>query len=296
MIDIGDRMTLYEKILVPTDGSESTEAAIDYALELAKTLGAHITALSVFDETNYSSIPDLPEHESFLYKESEEAVDRVVEEGKKKGVKVVKKVKSGIPAKEIIEASRHFDLIVMGTVGRTGISHLLLGSVAGKVVRFAACPVLVVNGKDGARTDVSSCRRILIPTDGSKATDLAVSQGLELAWTFKADVTALNVIDKKSTTEAAAMLGKVPYGPETQAMKAVDHVVSEGRKYGVQVRTKIVLGSPADVIVKASEEHDMVVMGTIGRTGLAYIKLGSVAERTVLSAKCPVLVVRANSK
>ena len=71
-------------------------------------------------------------------------VEYAVTEGKKKGVRITGKVVYGHPADEIIKISKDYDLIVMGSLGRTGVSHLLMGSVAEKVVRFAYCPVLVV--------------------------------------------------------------------------------------------------------------------------------------------------------
>ena len=75
---------------------------------------------------------------------SKKAVDNAVMEGKKKGVRITGKVVNGHPADEIIKESKKYDLIVMGSLGRSGMSHLLMGSVAEKVVRFAACPVLVI--------------------------------------------------------------------------------------------------------------------------------------------------------
>ena len=81
---------------------------------------------------------------SLLEKEGKDAVDYVVAEGEKIGIKVTGLVQEGSPVKKIIETAKEHDLIVMGTIGRTGFSKILLGSVAEKVVRFAPCPVLVV--------------------------------------------------------------------------------------------------------------------------------------------------------
>jgi len=71
----------------------------------------------------------------------------VVNEGQKLGVNVTPKVVEGSPAKKIVDEAENYDLVVMGTLGRTGISKLLLGSVAERVVRFAPCPVLVVRAE-----------------------------------------------------------------------------------------------------------------------------------------------------
>ncbi len=75
---------------------------------------------------------------------AKDAVDKVSKEGSEMGVNVKTIVKNGSPAHEIIEESKNHDLIVMSSLGNTGLTHLLVGSVAEKVIRFAACPVLVV--------------------------------------------------------------------------------------------------------------------------------------------------------
>jgi len=140
-------MNLFKKILIPTDGSEYTKAAIDQGLELAKLVGGEVTALYVVDQTSFVNFPmdsTVVSIYSVLEKEGRDAVDYVVSEGQKKGVKVEAVVEEGSPVKKIVDASRTHDLVVMGTLGRTGISKLLLGSVAERVVRFAPVPVLVV--------------------------------------------------------------------------------------------------------------------------------------------------------
>ncbi|MBI0584696.1 MAG: universal stress protein [Methanomassiliicoccus sp.] len=179
----------------------------------------------------------------------------------------------------------------MGTIGRTGLAHLLLGSVAEKVIRFSACPVLVLHGRPQA--DGFAVHRILIPTDGSPNTEPAIRHGLLLAQTFQAEVTALSVGDVRNVPSSARGSGRIDQYLTEIGRNAVDHVAEEGRKLSVDVRTSIVTGSPSEEIIKASDHYDLVVMGTVGRTGLAHLRLGSVAERTARHARCPVLTVRA---
>jgi len=137
-----------KKILIPTDGSENTKPAVARGLELAKLMNAEVTALHVIDLTSFVGFSDglaLPNLLPTLKKEGQIAVDYVRKEGDKLGVKVITHVmESGSPANQIVDVSKDYDLIVMGSLGRTGMSHLLLGSVAERVVRHAACPVLVV--------------------------------------------------------------------------------------------------------------------------------------------------------
>jgi len=143
-------MKPFNRILIPTDGSEYTKEAIKKGLELAKVLDAEVTALYVVDQTSFINFPmdsTIVSVYTLLEKEGKDAVDYVKSEGAKLGINVNIKIEEGSPPRKIMEISKQFDLIVMGTLGRTGVSKLLLGSVAEKVVRFAECPVLVVRAK-----------------------------------------------------------------------------------------------------------------------------------------------------
>lgn len=140
-------MSLYKKILIATDGSDYTQKAVEHGLELAKAFGAEVTAMNIMDlgsVTSSSQGYGLPDINAYMQKSSDEALQYVLDKGKEMGVEVKAVSKMGSPANDIVEASKNYDLIVMGTIGRTGVSKLLLGSVAEKVVRFAECPVLVI--------------------------------------------------------------------------------------------------------------------------------------------------------
>lgn len=149
---------MYKKILIATDGSKHSEEAERHGLALAEKLGADVTALFVVEATHPSwSIVSPPsmvmeEHLEELKKEGKKIVERVVQKGEDMGVIVEPAVVNGHPANRIINHSKNFDVVVMGTLGRSGVSHLLMGSVAERVVRHAPVPVLVVrfkaHGKD----------------------------------------------------------------------------------------------------------------------------------------------------
>ena len=141
-------MKPFEKILIPTDGSENAKEAATRGLELAKLMDAEVTAISIMDTgslyfgrgSRQTAVLSYP----YLEEEANLAVDQVRQEGETMSVIVKKIIMKGVPANEIVKASKDYDLIVMGTFGHTGLSHLLMGSVAEKVVRFASCPVLVI--------------------------------------------------------------------------------------------------------------------------------------------------------
>lgn len=139
---------MYDRILVPTDGSEGVERAIDEAVELATAVGATIHALYVVDQRGYSTLPDTKwlTIEEALENEGEAAVETVAERAVRAGVDVETAVTNGIPHRTILEyaADHGIGAIVMGTHGRSGLEHFLVGSVTEKVIRSADIPVLVV--------------------------------------------------------------------------------------------------------------------------------------------------------
>jgi nucleotide-binding universal stress UspA family protein len=144
-------MEEFRKILIPTDGSEYTMAAVRKGLSLARLINAEVTALYVIDESTFSGIPPdslITDVYSLLQQEGERAVSAVKEMGEAMGVRVTTKIRSGVPAPEIVEEAEEHDLIVMGTLGRTGLDKLLLGSVAERVVRHAPCPVMLIRVRE----------------------------------------------------------------------------------------------------------------------------------------------------
>jgi nucleotide-binding universal stress UspA family protein len=141
------------RILVPVDFSSHSDRAFRYALRLASRFGASVELLHVVDNPVASGtwtaevyVPNLPEILDSLLREAEKRLAALKSAAAGEGVSVETHVLTGQPAHTIIEHGRTggFDLIVMGTHGRTGFSHLFAGSVAERVVRRAPCPVLTV--------------------------------------------------------------------------------------------------------------------------------------------------------
>jgi nucleotide-binding universal stress UspA family protein len=140
-------------ILVPTDLSEYADYALDYAIALAQKLQArltllhiiHLTPLAMGDIGVSGLVPYLEEMEADAQQRMQALLNRVQQEGLQGETAVVQ----GVPFQTIVDmaGNEDVDMIVMGTHGRTGLIHALMGSVAEKVVRLAPCPVLVTRGK-----------------------------------------------------------------------------------------------------------------------------------------------------
>ena len=142
-------MPLYDRILVPTDGSSEGELAVCHALDLAAVHGASVRAIYVVDTARYAGMPMETTWEGvgdLLYDDAEAALSTVRELAAAREVDVETAVVEGSPSREIITDAEDADcdLVVMGTHGRGGIDRLLLGSVAEKVVRGSSVPVLTV--------------------------------------------------------------------------------------------------------------------------------------------------------
>ncbi len=143
---------LFKKILVATDGSEYTKNSVDYGIDLAKNTGAELHAVYVVDTAAFASIPMDAAWESMyelLRQEGDEATKYVADKAEALGLEVERNTIEGHPADEIIKYAEKnsMSVIVMGTLGKSGLDRFLLGSVAEKVVRNSKIPVLVVRGK-----------------------------------------------------------------------------------------------------------------------------------------------------
>jgi nucleotide-binding universal stress UspA family protein len=143
-------MSAIRSILVPVDFSEGSSTATRYAAELATQVGAKIELLNVYGLPMVTS-PDgsfmvTPEIVTKLSADAQEAVDKIAAELREGGAGVATRVTEGAPHEEITRRALEggFDLVVMGTHGRTGLRHFLIGSTAERVVRTSKVPVLTV--------------------------------------------------------------------------------------------------------------------------------------------------------
>ncbi len=198
----------------------------------------------------------------------------------------------GEAAAEILRLAEEVDadLIVSGTHGRTGLSWMLAGSVATSVMRGSRCPVLVVRSSEWLR-DGKPNQFILHPTDFSENSE----EALRVARTMARELGVRLVIYHVAPFDVYLSDMIVPADPHVyqdaleQMRRRVD---GQDLKYPVEIRHS--QGDPAEEIIRAAGEADcgLIVMGTHGRTGLARLLMGSVAEFVLPRADCPVLAVK----
>ena len=137
--------SMYERILVPTDGSVGSAHVALQAIDIAETYDATIHVLHVVDESVRAFVAGFGD-ESELDDRGKEAVERVAAMARAHDVDVVTAIEDGDPARHIVEYADEIDadLIVAGTHGRSGVERRLIGSVAERLVRRARCPVMTV--------------------------------------------------------------------------------------------------------------------------------------------------------
>ncbi len=148
-------MNTIRRILVPTDYSPTSEGALHQAIALAGSLGASIEVLHAWNPEPYLNAPLATDAIAKVTAEAhQEMKDYVNNLHQPEGVEIVGRVHRGLAWESIVTLSHEVDLIVMGTHGRTGMSRILLGSVANRVVQHAACPVMTVRHANEVTTAV----------------------------------------------------------------------------------------------------------------------------------------------
>lgn len=146
--------------MIATDGSETSMKTAKLAVGMAKRAGGAVAAIYVVDISRlaqlpgYTTLPGISERlMELMFKEGEDAISEIGEMASNAGVPFEKIVAEGNPSEEILRRSSEsgIDLLVMGSIGRTGIEKIMLGSVAEKVVRHSRVPVLIVPGKSNLK-------------------------------------------------------------------------------------------------------------------------------------------------
>jgi nucleotide-binding universal stress UspA family protein len=292
---------MFTRLLVPTDFSPPSDAALAYARTLAGAFGASLHVLNLTDNLFMQAV--VTDRQTIEAAALRSLSDRLSEDDRRRFHVVAAVEQSDAPADEIASYARThgINLVVMGTHGRSGVSHLLLGSVAEKVVRTSPCPVLTVReAPPGSKRTSTSVTKILVPTDFSPPSDTAAAYGRKLATVFGASQHLLHVLEDPLTSGAFGSEFYLADPPDARMARLKDaqerlaHRVAAHDPSGTPTTTEVIFGRSVQTIVDyaADNEFDLIVMGTHGRSGVAHLLMGSVAESVVRTAPCPVLTVR----
>jgi nucleotide-binding universal stress UspA family protein len=307
-------MARFTTILCPVDFSDHSRLALRHALAVAQGSGGRVIVLHVFPGPAGSppALAAVPGAPGLLTADARERLlddlRRWVRDGSASEVPLEAEIGEGDPAGVIVGRAQAAaaDLLVLGTHGRTGFQHLLLGSVTEKVLRTAACPVLTVprRAPEGAEAEVLPFARILCPVDFSESSLRALQYAASLAEQVKARLTALHVpvyemeptpeMHDSVIAEGRLTMSAFRRAVEERARQGLEEAVRDVLPAVAAVDMILVPGTPWKVILRVADEQraDVIVMGVHGRGAVSQRFVGSTTNHVVRQAVCPVLTLR----
>jgi nucleotide-binding universal stress UspA family protein len=299
---------MFERILLPLDGSEVAEITLPYAEELAGKLGSELVLYHIrgHDHAHQEHM-----HQTYLDRLAE-SMRHHISKNQPMGeeVKVTTKVEAGEPTENICNFvdKNKMDLIIMTAVSNSGIRvGKMIGSVADHVCRTVPIPVLLVRPNTNQQVTGKErlISRLLIPLDGSELSKLALPVGEELATNLKASVTLFQMANQirlydTGYESSSAFVNYTQFNEEEKArveveMSALD---KELKEKNLQVTYVVTSGfDAASDIIETSKKvsADLIVMSTHGRSGITRWVLGNVAEKVLRHGEIPLLLVHARA-
>lgn len=292
------------RVLCPVDLSDGSARALEHAVRLARFFDADLRVVHVLPSLVETVPPYLaPADYPFVEprREAEERLAAFVEPVRGRGVPVEAVVRVGRPARAIEEMALEVqaDVIVMATHGRTGLGHLVLGSVTERVLRRAACPVMAVSPGPAAPT-APPYRNILCATDLTPGCGSTIDLALALATQSDARLGVLHVIE--SMPPGAAGSDCWSAAPEFEALR--ERMVAEADdelrrairpelRQWCAVAQRVATGEAAPAILEAARvnQAELIVMGAHA-PAIDRALFGSTIHRVIHEAPCPVLVLR----
>ncbi|MDN3513667.1 MAG: universal stress protein [Candidatus Brocadia sp.] len=282
---------MIKKILVPTDGSENSLTAADYAISISRLFNASIRGLFVKDVKVLTgplihdigtSIGGMVPYGTFnqtvremMESQADAALNMVEGKCNQAGIPYSREVREGVVSREIIKAADDCDLISMGKMGtHAEWQDVFLGTNVEFVVRQTHKPVLITP------SEFKPFTKMLIAYDGSSFADSALRSGAEIAQPMNLPITVVCVADKKE--EAVETLAKAKTFLENYKL-TVNTVTKEG---GDHAKGILELCNDED------EKFDILVMGAYGHSRLREMILGSTTVRVMRFTHCPILLCR----
>ena len=315
---------MYRNVVVLLDGSELAEGVLPHVIEVIRERSSHVHLLSVSPVARgvaptgvdvHASSTDVPAERSRIQRELVEYLRFVAQRLEPVAANVWLAVRYGRPADEILTfvGDVGADLIAMSTHGRSGISRWVFGNVADRVLRGAACPVLLVRaggdaggaeGAEGAVIAPLPYQRILVPLDGSELAEQIVPYVKALVRSNQTRVHLASVLTSGRADRTVTLLTSHPPGlqlattgleyTQVQLQTYLRSVAAALREQGAVVHVAIRRGSPADEVLACAVEieADLIAMTTHGSSGASRWVYGSVAGKVLQGANNPVLLVR----
>ncbi|HSB30028.1 MAG TPA: universal stress protein [Candidatus Sulfobium mesophilum] len=283
-------MGKYKKILVAFDGSVSGTNALLQSFRLATEEKSWITVATVVPayegDLNLIAVGDI--HQA-LRRPGEEILSRANALAKKEGALIKTVLEEGEAYDRLVDLAEgeNCGVIVMGRRGSSSTERSHIGSVTARVIGHSQRDVFVV--PEGTNI---GWKKILIATDGSRYSSFATDRAIDFAKSYGGSLTAVSIVD-------------VPSEFYAEAPAAVDKLIESAKGFVAAAKEKaeandvmasgfVGEGEAFEIITKLAQKEgiDVIIMGSHGKTGLKRLLMGSVAEKVIGHAPCPVLVVK----
>ncbi len=284
-------MGRYRKILVAVDGSESSRNAFSQACKIVREDKSWITVITVIplyqDQIEVLSIKEKVARK--LREEGAKIISVIEELARQEDVFIRTRVEEGVPFRSIIDLAEDggYDLIVTGRHGITRFEKDLIGNVAARIIGHSSRDVLVVPGNSSV-----GWNSIVLATDGSRFSVAAADKAMDLAKSYNGNIKVICSVDV--TDEFLAQAPEVVERMVKEAKVFTQAVKEKADALNINIETFVREGETFRVITDLAKQAnaDVIVMGSHGRTGVKKILMGSVTEKVIGYAPCPVLVVR----
>jgi nucleotide-binding universal stress UspA family protein len=286
-------------ILVAIDGSDSALHATRWAADEATRRGRGLTIVHAYDWPlpNYSPAvvdPAVLRDSVMSTARTTLAAGVAAVTDAAPGLPVTAELVQGPAVTALLDLTRRAELLVLGSRGLGGFTGLLVGSVAVELVAHGHCPVVVVRGDRPATS-----APVVVGIDGSPVSEIAVALAFDEAASRGCELVAVH----------AWADTLVPFGPGggyantldwTAMTEQAEKLLAESlagwhEKYpGVTVRRVVPRDQPANALLDAARDAQLLVVGSRGRGGFTGLTLGSVSQALIHHAPCPVMIARAN--
>jgi nucleotide-binding universal stress UspA family protein len=297
---------MFRTLLVPLDGSELAERALPYATALSSAAGGKLALVRVALAPPPATLDGATwvQEQSEAVAEAEQYLANVATKLRTR-LAVETSVPYGRASSCIVDSITEMgaDAVVMATHGRTGLKHLLVGSVAEAVIADSGVPVFVTYARPGEMPQAPFDpvhARVIVPLDGSDFARAALLTAVELVGS-SGELVLVSVVeppDHVEYDEVGRVVAYLDQQEEAQTRQARDYLHAVARQLvkeypGLQLSVEVRVGAPADgvIAVAADRVADLVVMASHGRTGIGRAVFGSVTGAVLHDGFTPVLVV-----
>jgi nucleotide-binding universal stress UspA family protein len=289
---------MFERILVPLDGSENAEIVFPYCADLAAKFASAVILVTV-SETRTLDIDHL--YNTYLKHARRKMRQNLEVFGGRDTVALESEVLFGDPAREILRITEDKDagLILLASHGTSAEGPWLLGHIAAKVLRATKRPVMLIRERAAkeALEQKKLLSKILVPLDGSKIGEAALCYAVTLAKKTAAEITLLEVFEQVKGVGATGISYNIPDDESVRKslLSYLDHVAGPIKNEGLKVSTTVLFGIAADNIVEYAEKNgiDLIAVSTHGRSGLGRWVFGNVTDKILHTGNVAVLVAHA---